>query len=276
MAGAPIVSFRGMVVRGRVEVAGGTCDAESTTFENSVATLDGGAIAMTSGTLLVRQSTFANNRAGQNGGAVYVANGTASFDQCTFKANTAQNGGGVHASGGSVALGQQTLFEGNTASGSGNSIYTDGGSVAYTLPTPLGRWIYSASSAYETVIGSVDSDYPFACTLHQPPGHAEILWMISMPFVVFFSHPNCCSSHCFRFRRALWQRSRRSAPKRAAMHWPVPRREILLGRHERADGVPERLVLPRWRHSGAHVRGGHTPGCHGAVSMQGMPVGVRL
>lgn len=165
VAGAPTVSFHSMIVRGRIVIEGGSCEATSTTFESCVAAADdGGAIKLTSGTLAVRQSTFKNNRASQNGGAVHIAGGTASFDGCEFSANSAgEHGGGLHASGGTIKLGQQTLITGNTAT-SGKSIHVIGSAiVTYTLPAPLGRWIFSSASAYQTITGSVESDYPFPC-----------------------------------------------------------------------------------------------------------------
>ena len=93
---------------------------------------------------------------------MHIAGGTASFDGCEFSANSAgEHGGGLHSSGGTIKLGQQTLITGNTAT-SGKSIHVIGSAiVTYTLPAPLGRWIFSSASAYQTITGSVESDYPF-------------------------------------------------------------------------------------------------------------------
>ena len=62
-----------------------------------------------------------------------------------------------------MSLKRGSLFQGNLAAGGGSSIHVRGGIVTYTLPAPLGRWIYSSSS-YETLSGAVDSEYPFPCT----------------------------------------------------------------------------------------------------------------
>ena len=72
----------------------------------------------------------------------------------------------MHVSGGVVTLGRGSLLRGNAATGGGSSIHVRGGVVTYTLPAPLGRWIYSSSS-YETLSGAVDSEYPFPCAHRQ-------------------------------------------------------------------------------------------------------------
>ena len=162
--GAPVVSLRGLILRGQIAINGSHIDVSNCTFEASAAT-DGGALTMSAGGLAVRESTFTNNRAARNGGAVHIVGGDASFDACRFTGNLAgELGGALHVGGsGRVTLSEATLFTGNAAS-SGNSMYIHGSSaLSYRLPAPLGRWIYSMASSSSALTGAIDSEYPFAC-----------------------------------------------------------------------------------------------------------------
>ena len=163
--GAPVVSLRGLILRGQIAINGSRADVSDCTFESASAATDGGALTMSAGMLAVRESTFTNNRAARNGGAVHIVGGDASFDACRFTGNLAgELGGALHVGGsGRVTLGEATLFTGNAAS-SGSSMYIHASSaLSYRLPAPLGRWIYSMASSSSALTGAIDSEYPFAC-----------------------------------------------------------------------------------------------------------------
>ena len=164
--GAPPIVLEGLILQLRLVVDGGRVDVSQCLFRNVTTATDGGAISVTSGTLIVRSSRFEGNSALGNGGAVHVANGDVSLEACRFAGNTAGvQGGALHVSGGHVALRSGTLLEGNSARSGGRSLFVnDGGTLAYHLPAPLGRWIYGGSLTYEQLVGSVDSDYPLPCS----------------------------------------------------------------------------------------------------------------
>jgi predicted outer membrane repeat protein len=193
------VSLSGLYLRGRLVIEGGSCEVTNCTFEGERSVDgDGGAVAVSAGNLMVADSVFRSNRAVGNGGAVHVEGGQASFDACSFTSNTAGGqGGALHVSGGVVSLGRGSLLQGNSAINGGSSIRVRGGIVTYTLPAPLGRWIYSSSS-YQIITGAVDSEYPFPCTslrvCHAHICLAEAADIAMSPTFL-----------CHRFPRTLWQ-----------------------------------------------------------------------
>eukprot|EP00965_Chrysotila_dentata_P196809 6177818-Pleurochrysis_carterae.AAC.9 len=120
-------------------------------FENNTAD-EGGAIAVADGEVRLERSLLRNNQARLRGGAVYVDGS------------------------GSVLLSNRTLLVGDKAAadGTGRAVYLRRGTLQYTLPAPIGRWIESFGAATAHLLkaeGSIDFDYPYEvrrCTTHSP------------------------------------------------------------------------------------------------------------
>ena len=150
--------------------------SNSTFVNNSVVVADGergergagGALLVTDGgSVVVGGSTFEVNRA-LRGGAIAVmgANSSLRLDDSRLEDNHASlRGGGLHVSGGTVVLASGTLITGNFADEGGTVMHVEGGTAAYELPAPLGRWISTASGA-PIALGAHEGTYPHSC----PPG----------------------------------------------------------------------------------------------------------
>ena len=136
----------------------------------------GGALVSDGGRLEVSGSDFGGNRASYGGAlAVRGAGSSARLEASTFEANVAAvAGGALHAAqAGAVVLAAGTLLSGsdgelgNAAPLGASLLIATGGSVAYELPAPLGRWISSANGApLSPDGGALEADLPVLC----PPG----------------------------------------------------------------------------------------------------------
>ena len=170
-SGAPLVTLRGLTLRGQVVMEGGELHVEGCTFVDSGSEL-GGALKVSGGALKVDSTTFIGCNA-TRGGAVHVSGGAAVFSGCTFEgcsASEANGGGAVWVEGtGSVVLRERTHLRSNHAAGSLDSIHVaGGGSVRYSLPAPLAHYVDSARDGlwtenYEgqpSLALSVDAQYP--------------------------------------------------------------------------------------------------------------------
>lgn len=151
---------------GAINVSGGTLDMVDSTL-----TVVGGALNVCcSGHARVQQTVFVDNRAAL--GAISVSGGLLEIINSTLTRNEAMNhsdgGGALYVSGGEVILKAKTLFLENKAAGVSQSVYVQAGSVVYTLPTPLGRWIPSFLTEPTTQLTLPQhgtADFPFACAL---------------------------------------------------------------------------------------------------------------
>ena len=147
-----------------LEVTGATSDVvvSGTTIEGFSA----GGIVLASGQLAVADSVLRGNFAPTSGGALRVSGGRARVSATTFESNgAAESGGALQVDGsGVVELGNRTAIVGNDAP-TGASIQFVDGSLSYSLPTPLGRWLLVSSGTLSTLEPtSIDADYPFACS----------------------------------------------------------------------------------------------------------------
>eukprot|EP00964_Phaeocystis_antarctica_P096526 scaffold62823_cov67-Phaeocystis_antarctica.AAC.3 len=136
-------------------VSNGYVSISDTVFED----LLGGAIKVSGGSLAVHTSVFQNNSA-ESGGALLVTGGKVTVRNSTF---TASQGTALHVIGGDVVLKDQTaLLGGNQQT---NLNISDGASVRYELPAPLGRYafIQDNSGIYRFEPGEHLGDFPFAC-----------------------------------------------------------------------------------------------------------------
>jgi hypothetical protein len=202
-ASAPRLRLRGLTLRSRIVVAGGSVDADNCTFEGISTLEDGGAVAVMSGSLSARSSSFVSNRA-IKGGAISVSSGAASLKSCRISHNVAeQDGGGLHVSGGTIRLGEGTLIESNSATTQSASFYIHNAADArYSLPAPPGRWIFvDVDADYQQLSVSRNDDYPFPCAraLKRRPACAYPTYK--------FTHHNHLDTLCSRDRctGTLWQ-----------------------------------------------------------------------
>ena len=150
---------------GAISVSGGTLDMVDSTL-----TVVGGALNVCcSGHARVQQTVFVDNKATL--GAISVSGGLLEIINSTLTRNVANDpdgGGALYASGGEVILKAKTLFLENKAAGVSQSVYVQNGSVVYTLPTPLGRWIPSFLTEPTTQLTLPQhgtADFPFACAI---------------------------------------------------------------------------------------------------------------
>ena len=197
--GAPAIHLTGLVLEGPVVVRGsqlflvnctlsqpppsttsralqvsgsGTAYAEETVFEGN----EQGAVQVTAGSLTMVGCVLRHNRA-TTGAAMLVTGGIVSVASTVCENNEASaSGGALRVDGGTVALSDRTLLRGNKAQ-LGSSIHlTAQRALTYTLPAPLGRWVFALQGATTTLeLGAFDADYPFACsaqpsdrTVHSP------------------------------------------------------------------------------------------------------------
>ena len=148
---------------GAINVSGGTLEMVDSTL-----TVVGGALAVCChGRVWVQQAMLTGNVAPL--GAITVSGGFLEITNSTLMRNVAEDpegGGALHVSGGSVILKAKTLFLENRAAGVSQSVFVQAGSVIYTLPTPLGRWIPSfltEPTIQLTLPQHGTADFPFAC-----------------------------------------------------------------------------------------------------------------
>jgi len=142
----------------------GTVIAGDTLFMHQL----GGAISVSEGMLLLSNSTLRLNHA-ERGAGLYVTGGHVDVHSCAFEDNEATVvGGAMQVDGGDVTLSDMTMLIRNRAPSGGALGVGHGANVRYSLPAPLGRWIYiptvGMSSAFFEGGTTVDGDYPFACS----------------------------------------------------------------------------------------------------------------
>ena len=115
------------------------------------------AIYVQGGTLVIANSTFRQNRE-----CIYVTNGSVSIANTNFSTNL--NGAtALNVVGGDVVLKDQTLVEARGKQLALN--ISNGASVRYELPAPLGRYafIQNNDGIYDFESGERTSDFPFEC-----------------------------------------------------------------------------------------------------------------
>lgn len=143
-----------------LQIGDGVVYAEDTRFEDNPA----GAVAVTSGNLTLVNAIFARNAA-HAGAAMHVSGGYVQVKGSVFEANNASvSGGALYINGGHVALTDRTLLTGNIAPYGGSIALAVPQALTYTLPAPLGRWIFAHQGATASIdVGTIDADYPYAC-----------------------------------------------------------------------------------------------------------------
>ena len=138
--------------------SGGEVLIRETTFANCT----GGAIMLMGGDLVLHGNLIRNNTA-TTGAGMLVHGGRAWLTACLFESNFAERGGALCVDGGRLFLGNRTSMVGNGAQ-VGASISVEQGALSYSLPTPLTRYLFTASDdAFGLTAGSIDVDFPFSC-----------------------------------------------------------------------------------------------------------------
>ncbi len=110
---------------------GGVINLTSTSFDQNIATFNGGAI-YNAGTISFSSSSQFTSNTALNGGAVYNTGNITILGGSSFTNNTVTNNGGAVWNSGTVVLNSSLgniQFSGNTATGNGNDIYNDGGNI---------------------------------------------------------------------------------------------------------------------------------------------------
>ena len=106
-----------------------------------------GAVAV-SGTADVElsQCTLQGNEGAAEGGAVHQSGGRLVLRGCALQHNRAlRRGGALLHAGGTLVLADRTFLAANRApAGGGATAWSAGGTLAYALPAPAGRWVASA------------------------------------------------------------------------------------------------------------------------------------
>ena len=87
---------------------------------------------------------------------------------CTFEDNEAiMSGGALHVEQkAAVHLQDQTVLLGNKAQNAGTLRVKRGqgeGTLSYTLPSPLARWVLVSEGNVSYIQGDLDLDFPYAC-----------------------------------------------------------------------------------------------------------------
>jgi len=143
-------------------ITGGSSEVvvSGSTFEDHSA----GAIVLAHGHLVLTDSVMQRNLA-VNGGAMRVSGGHAEVSDCRLEKNDAiESGGALHIDGGEVELSNRTVLLQNSAP-SGKAIDFTNGSLSYSLPVPIGRWLLITTGTTLALEPSEqNSDYPFACS----------------------------------------------------------------------------------------------------------------
>ena len=143
-------------------ITGGSSEVivSGSTFEDHSA----GGIVLAHGHLVLKDSVLQRNLA-VNGGAMRVSGGHAEVSDCRFEQNEAtESGGALHVDGGEVELSNRTVLLQNSAP-AGKAIEFTNGSLSYTLPVPIGRWLLVTTGITLALEPSEqNSDYPFACS----------------------------------------------------------------------------------------------------------------
>jgi predicted outer membrane repeat protein len=143
-------------------ITGGSSEVivSGSTFEDHSA----GGIVLAHGHLVLKDSILQRNLA-VNGGAMRVSGGHAEVSDCRFEQNEAtESGGALHVDGGEVELSNRTVLLQNRAP-TGKAVEFTNGSLSYTLPVPLGRWLLVTTGTTLALEPSAqNSDYPFACS----------------------------------------------------------------------------------------------------------------
>lgn len=146
-----------------LRVGGGAVHVEATTFEDN----PGGAVEVVAGHLVLVGSWLRRNRASE-GGAMFVTGGQVQMSSTVCEGNEASvRGGALFIEGGNVSITDRSLLLDNYAP-TGRSVYLASAralvSLTYTLPAPLGRWIFILHGTTASLEpGAIDADYPFAC-----------------------------------------------------------------------------------------------------------------
>jgi CSLREA domain-containing protein len=152
-------------------------NVSSSTFENNIAGLDGGAI-WNHGSFISEDISLMNNESGGSGGAVYVWTDTyTQFTNCNMSGNTAVNGGAIYNNNGMMHLYQCGLST-NTATGPvGGGIYNNG-------PVPsAGLFLQNVTVSNNTAMGGVGGggiyntgnfDFRFITIAENDPGGLRI------------------------------------------------------------------------------------------------------
>ena len=162
-------TYDGEAERPLLQMRNGNVELQMVTISGGL----GGGIVVGDGRLTLLNCTLRGNRA-VRGAGLRVDGGQAMIAGTIFVENDAARGGGaMHVSGGVVELMERSLLVRNEAP-TGKSIeLTANGSLAYTLPAPAGRWLLLGSSSCQALRsrwsspvdpGSVDADYPYACS----------------------------------------------------------------------------------------------------------------
>ena len=138
-------------------------------FKSYLVDNPGGAVHVAGSGLVSLATTIVSGNAAEMGAAALVQLGgeLQAIDTEMFE-NTATKSGGALAItiGGVAVLSNRTLMRNNVAPVGASISLADGATLSYTLPSPLGRWLFIASGdTYSQVPGSaVDQDFPFACS----------------------------------------------------------------------------------------------------------------
>ena len=138
-------------------------------FKSYLVDNPGGAVHVAGSGLVSLATTTVSGNAAEIGPAALVQLGgeLQAIDTEMFE-NTATKSGGALAItiGGVAVLSNRTLIRDNVAPVGASISLADGATLSYTLPSPLGRWLFIASGdTYSQVPGSaVDQDFPFACS----------------------------------------------------------------------------------------------------------------
>lgn len=110
----------------RINGSAGVIDIAGSTFENNVASTQGGAIRALTGTLVVTGSTFTGNAATSSSGGAVSTLAPTTIDGCTFTDNTATIAGAVEVVSGTTADILASSFIRNIASGDAGAIWAAG------------------------------------------------------------------------------------------------------------------------------------------------------
>ncbi len=188
LSGAPLIRLAGLRLEGPLNVIGGSLQLANCTVSLNATGVasDSRALLVGGGVVHIEGTTFENNPAG----AVQVIGGNMTMVGGWIQRNRASMGGAMHITGGRVLV-ASTLLEANEASISGGALQVEGGLVTlsdrtllqrnaaptgrsveltaahtlfYTLPAPLGRWIFALHGDTVSLdVGAVDAEFPFAC-----------------------------------------------------------------------------------------------------------------
>ena len=164
LPGTPPVVLHGLTLQGQLDVRAGVLQMEACALEEGRSLSNGGALTLSGVAHVEARSTVFRRNTAPHGGAIHVNGGDLLLDACHVVDNeAAADGGAIHVQNGSVVLRNGTLLKGNRAGRDGKSLLVVDGSVDYTLPCPLGRYIRAAPGTDSMrVTKREDHDFPYA------------------------------------------------------------------------------------------------------------------